>query len=134
VEQSVTYPGHHFSPEDLLTFVQTSRFSKKWDKDFGLTDEDRQALEILIMLDPKRAPVIQNSGGLRKVRFSGRRMNRGRRDALRICYVYFEEFGIVLLLNVYAKNEQDDLTEHEKAQCRALIEQATNSLRGGRCV
>lgn len=61
-------------------------------------------------------------------------MNRGRRDALRICYVYFEEFGIVLLLNVYAKSEQDDLTEHEKAQCRVLIAQAENSLRSGRCV
>ena len=131
VVQTVTFPDHRFAPEDLLTFVQTSRFSKKWDG-HGLSDEDLHALEILIMLDPRRAPVIKDTGGLRKVRFAGGRMNRGRRDALRICYVYFEEFNIVLLLSVYAKNEQGDLTADEKAECRKLIAKASQSLaRGG---
>lgn len=59
-------------------------------------------------------------------------MNRGRRDALRICYVCFEEFGVVLLLSVYTKNEQDDLSEAEKRECRELIARATASLRKGR--
>jgi hypothetical protein len=91
-----------------------------------LTDVDLQALEILIMAEPKGAPVIPQTGGLRKLRFG--RADQGARGAYRVCYVYFEEVRIVHLLVIFAKNEKDDLSHAERKACRMLIEDIEKSL------
>jgi len=130
IEQTVEYPSHRFSPEDLLHFVQSTGFSRGWD-DAGLSDEDLQAIEIAIMANPKGGNVIKNTGGLRKLRFSPRGWNCGRRGALRVCYVFFEEYKVVLLLSVYRKSERVDLSPHERGMCRKEIESASAALSRG---
>ncbi len=127
-EALLRYPAHLFDPEDLLTFVQGSRFSEAWDK-YNLNDQDLQALEISIMAEPKGPPVISGTGGLRKIRF--RRQCGGKRGGFRICYVYFEDVQVVFLPIVYGKNEQDDLTDSVKAAYRQLISEIKASITKG---
>ena len=55
------------------------------------------------------APVIRETGGVRKMRFAAMVGDRGS-GGLRVCYVYFKKYGLVLLTTVYAKNEESDLT------------------------
>lgn len=108
------YPQHAFAPEDVLHFIESTVFTRAW-RDLGLNDEDDLvALQLLLMCAPKAAPVIQGTGGLRKFRFAPAGWETGQRGATRVCYVYFEEFGIVYLVHIYDKRQKDDLTAAEK--------------------
>ena len=49
------------------TFIQTAEFSRRWDE-MGIGDETLRLLELDIMSDPKKYPVIKGTGGLRKAR------------------------------------------------------------------
>lgn len=116
----LNYPPHWFSPEELLTFVELRPFSKRWD-DLGLTDQDMGCLQTLIMVDPEAAPVISGTGGLRKMRCGRANAAKGKSDGYRVCYVYFKEYGTVLMVLIYPKSEQDDIPEGYKAVIRKTI-------------
>jgi len=127
-QHTVVYPQHHFDPKDLLTFVEMEGFTKEW-HDLGLDDEDDlSALQIMIMMEPHSGPVVRGTGGLRKLRFSPDDWSVGKRGGLRVCYVYFEQFGLVLLVTVYSKTEKDDLSAEGKKAIRQLIDQTETFL------
>ncbi len=114
------YPKHKFQPEEMLQFIEMHGFSDDW-KDLDLDSDDLLALQVAIMSGPTRPPVVQGTGGLRKIRFAPPRWNVGKSGATRICYVFFEAWGIVLLVIAYPKNEKDSLTVDEKQAIRDLI-------------
>jgi hypothetical protein len=110
-----------FMPVDVLTFVQMKGFSAEWDA-LGLSDEDLQAMELGIMAQPRRSPVMRGTGAMRKYRFSPGAWPRGKSGSLRICYVYFQEFAMVLLVVVYRKGEMDNLSAQGRKAIKTLIE------------
>jgi len=112
----------------LLHFIETTVFTKAWD-DLGLDDEeDLMALQLAIMSQPETAPIMPGTGGLRKLRFAPARWNTGVSGAARVCYVYFEDYGIVLLVYVYDKHQKDDLSDAEKRAIRDYIRRAKREL------
>ena len=106
---------------DLLSFIESKSFLSAWRR-CGLADGDLLALQIGILVDPKSAPVIEGTGGLRKLRFSPPGSRRGKSGSHRVCYVYFEEFGIVFLVTVYDKKQKDNLSAAGKKTIRMMIE------------
>jgi hypothetical protein len=84
-------------------------------------DDDLRALEIAIMAKPDGAPIVKGTGGLRKVRFA-KKKGHGIRKWCRVCYVYFQEAGTVVLYVAYAKNEKDDLSPADKRFLRSMID------------
>jgi hypothetical protein len=118
---TLVYPRHAFAPEDLLNFVEMEGFSADW-KELRLDDDDLFILQVAIMANPKGAPVVQGTGGLRKLRFSPPRWPKGKSGGVRVCYVYFEEYKIVLLVIAYAKGTKDDLSARERKAIKHLIE------------
>jgi hypothetical protein len=124
------YPQHAFKPEELLSFVELKPFEIGW-KDLGLNDEDLLALQITIMLDPTGAPVVEGTGGLRKIRFAPSRWKRGKSGAARIGYVYLREYGTVLLVIAYSKSEKDNLAPAEKKVIRHLIQRVEQEFASG---
>jgi len=131
-KRTLYYPSTEFNPEDWLRFVQFHAFLTGW-QELRLGDDDLRALEMLIMLAPKRAPVVKGTGGLRKIRFAPKAWNAGKSGACRIGYVYFEAHAIVLLLIAYSKDVQDDLSPKEKKAIATLIADVERRLakRGG---
>ena len=121
------YDPAAFQPEDLLTFIELRGFRDDW-KRLGLNDDDLSVLQFAIMAAPRDAPVVPVTDGLRKLRFAPARWGKGKRGAARVCYVYLEEFGIVLLVVAYAKNEQDDLSPDEKRIIRDMIRREKEAL------
>jgi hypothetical protein len=107
-------------PEDVLTFVELHGFGDDL-KRLALTDDDLHALQVLIMVDPQRAPVMPGTGGLRKLRFAPAQWRTGKSGAARVCYVYLEEWQTVLLVTVYSKDERDDIPPAHRAAYRELI-------------
>lgn len=122
------YPQQLPKPEDLLHFIEMEGFSDDWAQ-LGLdVDRDLLALQILIMVGGKNSPVVEGTGGLRKLRFSPERWKVGKRGAVRVGFALFEEYGIVLLIVAYAKNDRDDLNAAAKKCIKKLIGEAKQEL------
>ena len=116
-------------PEDFLHFIELDEFFEDWSA-LGLDlESDLWDLQNAIMRAPAAAPVIPGTGGLRKRRFAPSAWRKGKSGAVRVCYVYFPEFAMVLLVVAYGKNEKDNLSEIEKQGIRSYISQAEDWLR-----
>ena len=100
------------------TFIEVPIFTKKW-KELGLTDENLRDLELELLENPKAGDVIQGTGGLRKIRIP--LPHSGKRGGGRVIYVDIELRETIYFINVYTKNEQDDLTEEERKAFKALV-------------
>lgn len=100
------------------TFIEVPMFTKKR-KELGLTDENLRDLENVLLENPKAVDTIQGTGGLRKIRIPLE--NTGKRGGGRVLYVDIELKETIYFVNVYTKNEKDDLTEDEKKACKAVI-------------
>ena len=102
----------------MRTFIETPSFSKKWTH-YGFTDEDLRLLENILLKNPKEGDAIQGTGGVRKIRIP---MNdHGKRGGGRVIYIDIELKETIYFINVYTKNEKDDLTEDEKKAFKAVI-------------
>lgn len=100
------------------TFKEVPSFTAKW-KSLGLTDEDLRTLENILLKDPKTGKTIVGTGGLRKIRIPIE--DTGKRGGGRVIYVDIELKECIYLIDVYAKNEQTDLTEKEKKMLKKLV-------------
>lgn len=109
------------------TFIQTTEFSKRWDA-LGLGDEDLRRLEIDILQNPSKYPVIPGTGALRKARFALN--NKGKSGGIRVCYVDFVFAETIYLITVYAKNTKDNLTQAECRSIKTAIDQLRKNLGG----
>ncbi len=101
------------------TFIQTKEFSKNWDR-LGFKDDDLRRLELEIMIDPSRFPIMKGTGGLQKMRFSSE--NEGKRGGVRVCYVDFIVAETIYLITVYPKTEKDNLTIVERNDIKKAID------------
>lgn len=71
--------------------------------------------------NPKDGDAIQGTGGLRKIRIPMENKGKGKRGGARVIYVDIEIKEIIYFINVYTKNEKDDLSEDEKKAFKAMI-------------
>lgn len=128
------YPRHVLNPEDFLTFIELKSFTKEWD-DLGLREWDDElcALQLMIMCDPSGYPVMSGTHGLRKLRFAPARWNVGKRGALRVAFVYFEKFAVVLLVTLFQKNEKGDLSKDDVKVINKLIARIERELASRFC-
>jgi hypothetical protein len=106
-------------PEDWLRFVHLDPFPGQWSR-LKLGETELQALEVCIMSAPLLGRVVPGTGGLRKARFSTSDEGKGKSGSYRVFYVYYEEYGTVILWAIIDKGEKADLT---KAQCNAIGQQ-----------
>ena len=95
-------------------------FSRRW-SEIGLKDEELLALQIALLKDPQSGPVLEGTGGIRKVRFP--LLNRGKSGSVRVCYTDFEEYEVIYLITAFTKNEQENLTDEEKNILRRLVKE-----------
>ncbi len=69
---------------------------------------------------PKAGRVIQGTGGLRKVRIA--RPGTGKSGGTRVIYYYHNENKPILLLLIYAKADQENMTAAQKAQLKKHVD------------
>ena len=102
----------------IRTFVEIPLFSKRW-TEIGLDEDDLLALQIMLLKDPESGPVMEGTGGIRKVRFPLK--NRGKSGSVRVCYADFEEFEVTYLITAFTKAERENLTQEEKNVLKKLV-------------
>ncbi|MBI1984349.1 MAG: hypothetical protein HYS61_09140 [Acidobacteria bacterium] len=86
-----------------------------------LSDEEYRRLQIALALRPEQGAIIRGSGGLRKVRW--RAAGRGKRGGLRVTYYWDPPQDLCLMLYVYDKRVQGDLTPAEVKVLRQVVEE-----------
>jgi len=85
-----------------------------------LHDDDYRQFQLTILRRPTLGRVIQGTGGLRKVRWDA--SGRGKRGGVRIIYYWAKPQEEILMLFIYGKDEQDDLTPSQRRQLRTIVE------------
>jgi hypothetical protein len=101
-----------------MKIIRTRLYERKIYK--LLSEKELVKAEDEIASSPERWPVIAGTGGIRKARAA--RGNSGKSGGLRILYYLLLEDEMIYLLDVYAKNEQDNLSNAQKKVLRSLIE------------
>jgi hypothetical protein len=87
----------------------------------GFADDELRALENELLHAPSKAPVLERTGGLRKLRFAPPGSGKGKSRAFRVCYAFFPSYGTIALFTVFGKNERSELSPAEaRAIARAL--------------
>jgi hypothetical protein len=100
-------------------FIHTNSFDKAW-SDMGCDDDDLSILQKAISDDPQGSPVIQGTGGVRKIRITLE--GRGKRGGARVLYVDFTVRETVGLVFAYPKSDKENITESEKKIMRQLVD------------
>ena len=100
------------------TFNEVPIFTRRW-KEIGLGDEELQTLQIMLLKDPESGPVMEGTGGIRKVRFPLE--NRGKSGSVRVCYTDFAEYEVTYLITAFEKKEQENLSNEEKVVLKKLV-------------
>lgn len=84
----------------------------------------------MLLKDPESGPVIEGTGGIRKVRFPLE--NRGKSGSVRVCYTDFAEYEVTYLITAFAKKEQENLSDDEKKVLRKLVKSLRDAERDRR--
>jgi hypothetical protein len=101
-----------------VLIVETPVFTRRVLK--LMSDENYSELQQRLVADPEAGAVIRHSGGLRKVRWG--RASRGKRGGVRAIYYWAPAYDTLLMLLIYGKNEQDDLTPDQLRTLKSLVE------------
>lgn len=102
-------------------FVESSEFTE-WVAEF-LPDDAYAALQQELMDQPDKGDVMPGCGGLRKVRTADPKRGKGKRGGARVVYLYVPEAKWFFMLDIYGKDEQDDLSTAQKKTLTQLVDE-----------
>ncbi|OGT25195.1 MAG: toxin HigB-2 [Gammaproteobacteria bacterium RIFCSPLOWO2_02_FULL_42_14] len=100
-----------------MILIETTLFTKLL-PDY-LTDDQYSELQNHIIEKPDAGVVIQDTGGLRKLRWSLN--NKGKRGGVRIIYYWQVSDDHIYLMTLYGKNEIENLSVREKRTLKKIL-------------
>ena len=86
-----------------------------------LSDDEYLLLQNVLLERPDIGKVMPGSGGLRKLRCAAE--GRGKRGGVRMIYYWSTVRDTILLLFIYPKNVQDNLTPDQLKQLKKVVEE-----------
>ena len=101
-----------------LAIIETSVFSRQVQS--LLSDEEYRELQMTLVINPSKGDLIPGSGRLRKVRWVSHGI--GKRGGSRIIYYWAPQQDQIMMLMIYGKSEQDNLTQAQLKVLREIIE------------
>ncbi len=102
-----------------MQIIETTIFTRQ--VSHLLTDDEYKDLQNLLVSRPDRGKIIRGSGGLRKVRWSAG--GHGKSGGLRVIYYWYVAGSQILMLLIYKKSEQDDLSDQQLKALRKIVEE-----------
>lgn len=92
----------------MFSFVESKLFTRLVG-DY-LTDDEYSRLQAALAEAPESGAVVPGSGGVRKLRWA--QPGRGKRGGIRVIYYAKTREGVIWLLTIYAKNEEENIPAH----------------------
>lgn len=102
----------------LVIFIETPFFEE--DIQQLMPDEAYGKLQQYLADRPDAGDLIQDTGGIRKVRW--KLPGTGKRGGVRVIYYWRTAENQILMLLVYKKAKQEDLTSSQKRVLRNVVE------------
>lgn len=99
-------------------FTETLRFERKALK--LIEDDEIAEIQLYLCQFPEWGAIIPNSSGIRKLRWAS--SGRGNRGGARVIYYFAVSKERILLLDIYAKNEKEDLTYEELKYLKNIVQ------------
>ena len=100
-----------------VTVAETPLFARQASKIWS--EEERDDFIDHIARFPLAGEVVQETGGVRKVRWT--RAGSGKRGGARVIYFYHRPDTPLYLLMVYSKAQREDLTASEKIEVKKFV-------------
>ena len=110
----------------IREFIYLQNFDRIWNQ-LGFSDDDLVELENMILKQPDKGELIQETGGLRKIRTS--MDNKGKSGGIHVLYVDFEFYERTYFLFAYLKSEMETITPKQKQMFRKLIADLLNEIK-----
>jgi hypothetical protein len=101
----------------IYSFRETKNFTKKVVE--LLSDEDYAKFQIALSDFPESGDLIPNGGGIRKIRCAIK--GKGKRGGARIIYYFAIKNEEFYMLDIYAKNERENLTLPQLNELRKIV-------------
>ncbi len=98
-------------------------------KDYFGSDEAYADFQSELAGQPDKGDVIPGASPLRKLRWGDKRRGMGKRGGLRVIYIHIPDLRVLFMLDVYGKDEADDLAKDEKEELQKLAKQLIEELR-----
>ncbi len=95
---------------------------------FG-SDDAYAEFQAELVDQPDRGDVITGVAPLRKLRWGDKRRGMGKRGGLRVIYIHIPDLRVLFMLDVYGKDESEDLSIDEKKGLQKLAKQLVDELR-----
>jgi hypothetical protein len=105
----------------VLEFRETDLFTTQITR--LLSDQEYSELQGVLVVQPDAGDLVEDTGGLRKVRWSQRKRGKGKRGGIRVIYYWRVSDSLIYMLFAYSKDEQDDLSARQKKALAALVKQ-----------
>ena len=102
-----------------MVIIETSIFTRQVQA--LLDDDNYRHLQTILVIRPDAGDLIPGGGGLRKIRW--RVQGRGKRGGVHVIYYWAVQQERIVMLLMYAKNEQDNLTAEQLKMLRRIIEE-----------
>ena len=100
-----------------MVIIETPVFTKRVLN--ALTDDEYRELQQFIAEHPEAGSIIPGSHGLRKLRWT--MSGKGKRGGTRIIYYWLRPRDTILMLFVFRKNEQSDLSVDQLKILKAIV-------------
>ena len=100
-----------------MVIIETPVFTKRVLE--ALSDDEYRELQHFLSEDPGAGSIIVGSHGLRKLRW--RMPGKGKRGGTRIIYYWLRPRDTILMLFVFRKSEQSDLTVDQLKILKAIV-------------
>lgn len=103
----------------IMLIIETPVFTKRV---LGiLTDDEYREFQLFLAANPGLGDLIPGSGGLRKIRWNI--AGKGKRGGSRIIYYWTRSKDSLLMIFIFQKNEQSDLTKDQLKKLSTLVTQ-----------
>ena len=106
-----------------VTVIETPSFLR--DAKNMMSDAEREDLVNFLAYNPKAGVVIKGTGGIRKIRWA--REDTGKSGGFRIIYFFHSEEIPLFALNVFAKNEKENISQTERNELKKLTSVLANN-------
>lgn len=98
-------------------FTETQRFVKRAENLLGA--DVLSELQLYLCKHADDGVIISNSGGIRKLRWAA--SGRGKRGGARIIYYFANAAGRIFLLDIYPKNEKENLSADDIKDLKDVV-------------
>jgi len=107
----------------MLTVAAVPEYIRRAEK--LLTSGERLDLVNYLAARPKAGVLLEGTGGVRKLRWS--RQGMGKSGGVRVIYYYHSGAMPLYLLTLFAKNERANLTQAERNELAALVDELVSA-------